>query len=953
MVWAFEDYVLDGAALELRHGDELVPVEPQVFQVLVYLVESRERVVSKEELLDNVWGSRFVSESALTSRIKSARQAVGDSGREHRVIRTFHGNGYRFVAAVDEVDPATDDGRPSDEPVPIGRPELSLAVDREFGFVGRSDVMGRAIDQADRTEYGPQALLLGGEPGVGKSRLALEIASALADEQGYVMLGGRCEQHLASSLQPWLEALHAYVSVADADELRDDSVGIADRLAPVLPSLATRLGHEGAPPAEVDEYAVLDGIVTMLERASRRRPMVVVLDDVHWAGGATRSLASLLLRRGIARILVILTYRTTLDDLGVATGEWLAGVERAGAIRETVTALTPDDVAELVDAALGDIDAADAVSIWERSEGHSLFAVELIRDLIDGGSERALPATVASLVQRRLTKLPDDVARLVVTGAAVGQEFELSLAAAVADLGDADALDAADGALGAQLLHEVPGRVDWYRFSHQLVPAAALESMSRSRRVRLHARVAAELQHRDASGIEIAHHLIEASAVLDPVDVVERVRSVTDAALRMHQYDRAVELLERAASLDIDERLRAEVLCEFGAACNLAGQQPRALDGLARAADAARRNGWDDVFADAALGMWGQSPFRASQDQTVIPMLDEAIDRSERLDDRVRARLLAKRAAFNLFSGPMEERDRLSAEALQLVGPDPTYARLEVLEARWMAIASPSKLAPIVELDTELETLRKELGTLSTDACAPEISIYWRGEGDRLRDLAADLRDDPRQRREVDQWRTTALSGCFALLDGELDEARSLADRALPLGSEPWGEAGDVVHALVHLATDVLAGESSTSVDNWRRVSARVPSDAMRANRAWAEALWGDRAAAHELVDRVMPRVALLADNFMGGFGLVGLSEAAVALGRTDVVADLTGQLVPLAGQMLGHPWAPCFAADDALARLLHLMGDPAAADASVRALELYDRLGAASFSGRLESALA
>ena len=227
-------------------------------------------------------------------------------------------------------------------------------------------------------------------------------------------------------------------------------------------------------------------------------------------------------------------------------------------------------------------------------------------------------------------KLPPDVARLVVTGAAFGQEFQLAIAAAVADLGDEDSLDAAEGALGAQLLHEVPGRVDWYRFSHQLVPAAALESISGSRRVRLHARVAEELERRGASGIEIAHHLIEASPGARCTDVVVgRIRDVSDAAMRMHQYDRAVELLERVSQLDVDERLRAELLCEFGAACNLAGQQPRALDGLTRAAEAARRNGWDDLLAAAALGMWGQSPFRASQDRTVIPLLDEAIGRSD------------------------------------------------------------------------------------------------------------------------------------------------------------------------------------------------------------------------------------------------------------------------------------------------------------------------------------
>jgi DNA-binding winged helix-turn-helix (wHTH) protein len=103
MRYLFEDWELDTDVFELRRAGEPVKIEPQVFDVLVHLVHHRDRVVPKEELLDEVWGDRFVSESALTSRIKAARQAVGDDGRLQRYIRTVHGRGYRFVAPTDEV----------------------------------------------------------------------------------------------------------------------------------------------------------------------------------------------------------------------------------------------------------------------------------------------------------------------------------------------------------------------------------------------------------------------------------------------------------------------------------------------------------------------------------------------------------------------------------------------------------------------------------------------------------------------------------------------------------------------------------------------------------------------------------------------------------------------------------------------------------------------------------
>src|SRR5262245_33634727 len=100
MIYAFGEFELDTDRFELRVADEVRPVEPQVFDVLHHLVANPGRVVTKVELLDEVWGSRFVSESALTSRVKAARRAVGDDGRRQAVISTVHGRGYRFLGEV-------------------------------------------------------------------------------------------------------------------------------------------------------------------------------------------------------------------------------------------------------------------------------------------------------------------------------------------------------------------------------------------------------------------------------------------------------------------------------------------------------------------------------------------------------------------------------------------------------------------------------------------------------------------------------------------------------------------------------------------------------------------------------------------------------------------------------------------------------------------------------------
>lgn len=951
-MFRFEHYELSTEAFQLLDEGVPVPIEPQVFDVLAYLITHRDRVVSKEELLDEIWGDRFVSESALTTRIKMARRAIGDDGRMQRLIRNSHGRGYQFVGDV------MSDAEPREphpvEPLaaaPQASAEFLLLVDEEFGFVGRGTLLERAAEQVDRVVSGGSgAILIGGEPGIGKTRLAAEIARGAQAVGGLQALAGRCDRHLASSLQPWLEALGAYVASASPDALATDTAGVSHHLRAIFPTLHARLGTDIAPVVDVDQYAVLDALVVLLERISVRSPLLIVLDDVQWAGGPTRSLASLLLRRGLARVLLVMTVRTTIDDLDDVTRDWLNDVAAIGSVeRFDLVTLEPSEL-DVLFAGL-DVDEPIRKQISDLSGGHSLFATELLRDVRRGTQLPHLPDTVASLIRSRLDHLPDEVSVLVGASAAIGPDFNLRIASQVAGLAPDVAIRAIETAMEAELVHEVGGSVERFRFSHQLVPAAILEGMSGARRARLHARVAEVMTDQLGPGPAIAMHLLEAFPVLEAHDVIRRVRATAAAALTEYQYDTAAELLLRCSQLPLEPRQRAEVFSELGRAYNAAGRQPEALGPFERAADAARTNNWPDLLTGAALGRWGESPFRASQDRTVIPLLDEALDLVQPPSGAIRARLLAKRAAFTLFTADLADREAQSALAERLVGPDSSDDRLAVLEARWMAIACPATVHQIVPIDEELALLRKELGALTTDACAPEIGLYWRGDGERLWQVADDLDADPRQRRSVDQWRTATLAGTEALFASRFSEARELTDAALPLGKEPWGESGEVVHALVHLLIDVLDGVAAQSLDRWRAIASAVPSDNLLATRAWVEAASGDARLAGDLLDAVAPRVGLMAENFMGGFGLVGMAEAAIALERDDLAPMLRSALEPLNDRMLGHPWAPSVAAADVLCRLDQLVGeDDAASDNRARALDLYDRLGAKTLSDRLGS---
>jgi DNA-binding winged helix-turn-helix (wHTH) protein/energy-coupling factor transporter ATP-binding protein EcfA2 len=520
MIHRFGDCELDEGRYQLRRGGVPRHLEPQVFEVLAYLVRNRGRVVPKAELLDEIWGSRFVSESALTSRVKAARRAVGDNGREQRVIRTVHGRGYEFLAPVEAVD------------------------NREHA--GSGSLPGRAVELARLGEwYGlaergrRQVVFVTGEPGIGKTTLVEAFAAAVEGERGGRVVRGRCLEQRGTP-EPYLPVFDALDRLC-----RDDGEALAllSRVAPTwlaqLPGLIPDRDREDLARRALGgtQGRMLREAAEALEAVGSQRPLVLVLEDLHWADPSTVDLLDWLARRDRpARLLVVGTYRPAEALAGGAPiGEAGSELRLRGLAHELALGeLGPEAVATVLRRGLPGAEVPEELArlVHRQTDGVPLFVVQLAQAWTDagvlrpaagrwelaprpGGAGPEVPDDLRRLLELQLGRL--DAADLAILEAAAVGGVEFAAATAATDgAGTLEAVEERCTALARQgRILRATGPVAWpdgtvsagFRFVHELHRTVLHDRIPAGRRVRLHAAVARRLER--AYGPAAAGHAAE------------------------------------------------------------------------------------------------------------------------------------------------------------------------------------------------------------------------------------------------------------------------------------------------------------------------------------------------------------------------------------------------------------------------------------------------------------
>ncbi len=417
-VYQFADITVDLNRFELHRAGEPQRVEPQVLEVLAYLIRHRDRLVTKQELMDQVWHDRFISDSAITSRIKAARRATGDNGERQNVIRTVHGRGYRFVAEVAQ---------------PVSRPEPAETA--PTGFVGRNAELAMLWTSLAAAESGSrQLMLISGEPGIGKTAI---VEAFLAGLDGTIELVGVGQCHPVGAGEPYAPVLEAIFDLAKGPAAAD-VLRCLDAVAPgwllQLPALMN-VDHGsslvnrtlGSTPERMLREAL--DLFDALASAGYGQ-LVLAIDDLHWADRPTLDLITAVgRRRRPASLLVLGTYRHTDLDEGhplLATVSELTVRRLATHIR--LEPLSLETATELVAQRRADPPSPDAMeALHRRSGGNPLFLGTLLDTTAERGPDTDLPRNLREMVEHHLDRLQPADREVIEAAAVAGIEFAAQL----------------------------------------------------------------------------------------------------------------------------------------------------------------------------------------------------------------------------------------------------------------------------------------------------------------------------------------------------------------------------------------------------------------------------------------------------------------------------------------------------------------------------------------------
>jgi tetratricopeptide (TPR) repeat protein len=696
-------------------------------------------------------------------------------------------------------------------PEPVVPLPARLEVARPEAFVGRATELARLEPLLARSAHGGrQVVLLGGEPGIGKSRLARELAVG-AHARGSTVLQGRCDEDLRMPYQPFVEALSHLIDHAAEGVLERHVAEHGGELGRLIPAFTRRLPDAPAPRSadgDTERYLLFSAVAGLLNAEQAQRPVVLFLDDVQWADIPTL----LLLRHLVAsdlrlRLTIIATFRSTEFDDEHPLAKLLADLHREPDVtRADLVGLEAEAVAELARQAAGhDLDTADldaAHTLQRRTSGNAFFVTEILRHQGEDFDAAQMPGSVRDVLERRLQRLGDTVRDPLAAAAVIGQEFDLELVGAMLDSDGEAVATAVDAAAEAALVVAPRHPGDRYAFAHGLIVTTLYDGLGPARRGRLHRRAGVALEELYGDGTdgkasprvaELARHWLNA----EPSDLQRALRYTVLAGLHavaqlapddgVRWYRQGLDLFDQLDGGD--DATRLEMLVGLGDAQRQAGD-PEFRTTLLEAAALARRlqDGPRLVRAVLANNRGFVSASGVVDDER-LHALEDALEAVGPGDSADRAVLLATLAAELSFSPTdRERRIGLSDDALALARRlDDPAALSRVLSLRFVTLWMPETLGERLANSDENVAAARRTG----DPVAEFHAVHWRAaafvEAGKLADAWRDVEHEALLAERLGQptmrWLATYDQGNLEIIVGRLAEAEQHAHEALQIAT--------------------------------------------------------------------------------------------------------------------------------------------------------------------------
>jgi DNA-binding SARP family transcriptional activator/tetratricopeptide (TPR) repeat protein len=654
----------------------------------------------------------------------------------------------------------------------------------------------------------PRIVLLAGEAGIGKTSLAAELARR-SHQDGAVVLAGRAPEEGLAPYQPFLEALSHYFATASLDEIRAAVREHGPELGRLVPELRRRVPELPTAPAEPEgeRYRLFEAVVGLLSSVSQQAPILLVLDDLHWADRPTLLLLRHLVRAPRPeRLMVLIAFR--VEAATNVLRDSLAELSREGLSTQLdIGGLSGRETAELVALRAGERpSSAFAREIHRETEGNPFFIEEIIRNLVAAGlrvgaataselQRFELPEGVKRMVARRLERLDPRTIEFLRMASVAGRDFDVELLEQLVELGEREFLSALEEALAAGVLLEsmaVPGR---YSFSHALIREALYEGMSSPRRARLHRRVGEALEASGQGSLSaLALHYTRAAgeedaekAISYAIQAAEQATVVLAHEEAVEHYARALEVLTRVYPEDAPRRL--ELLLALGEASVRAGERPRARDVLLEAARLSELLGDTTALVRAVVGAarrYVQQP--GVVDNELLHYAEFALSQTAGERSLQRVRLLSRACGTYYYSDRRDRMERLSLEAMtvaQELGDREAIAY--AYSARRAALWDPTHLKERLEASTGMLTAARAAGDVELQLQAHAwlvVDLLENGDREGAEAQIATFNHGAEALRQpLFRWQSLVWRSMLELLDGSLPQAEEAAAEALAAGA--------------------------------------------------------------------------------------------------------------------------------------------------------------------------